>query len=77
MPESREMTIEEKVGEWFTYHAPSPEQLPKYQSIRDSAKHLALVIVANTPRCADQTAALRQLREAVMTANASIALRGV
>ena len=34
----------------------------------------AKIIVANTSPCADQSPALRKLREAVMTANASIAL---
>lgn len=60
----------------FTYHSPSAEQLPKYEAIREKAKELGNVIVANTPASADQTAAIRLLREAVMTANASIALDG-
>jgi hypothetical protein len=60
----------------FTYHSPTPEQLPKYEAIRAKAKELGLVIVENTPPSADQTAAIRLLREAVMTANAAIALDG-
>lgn len=60
----------------FTYHSPTPEQLPKYEAIRAKAKELGLVIVENTPASADQTAAIRLLREAVMTANAAIALDG-
>jgi hypothetical protein len=60
----------------FTYHSPRPEQLPKYEAIRAKAKELGQVIVDNTPTCADQTAAIRLLREAVMTANAAIALDG-
>jgi len=60
----------------FTYHAPTPEQLPKYEAIRAKAKELGHIIVDNTPACADQTAAIRLLREAVFTANASIALDG-
>lgn len=58
----------------FTYHPPTPEQQEQYKRIRDKAKELAQVIVDNTPYCADQSAALRHLREAVMTANASIAI---
>jgi hypothetical protein len=61
---------------WFTYHAPSPDQLPKYQAIRDAARAFADVIVANTPASADQTAAVRKIREAAMTANAAIACGG-
>jgi len=60
----------------FTYHLPAPEQLPKYEAIRAKAKELGHVIVDNTPGSADQTAAIRLLREAVMTANAAIALQG-
>lgn len=60
----------------FTYHSPTKEQIPKYEAIRAKAKELGQVIVDNTPPSADQTAAIRLLREAVMTANASIALNG-
>ena len=61
----------------FSYHAPTgPEQLAKYQMLRDAAKAFAQAIVDNTPACADQTAAIRHVREAVMTANASLALDG-
>ena len=60
----------------FSYHSPSPEQLPKYEAIRNAAKEFAKIIQSNTPPCADQAAAMRLLREAVMTANASIALGG-
>ena len=60
----------------FTYHSPTPEQFPKYEAIRAKAKELGHVIVNNTPSSADQTAAIRLLREAVMTANAAIALDG-
>lgn len=58
---------------WFQYHAPNHIQTKQYETIRAAARHLAGVIVANTPEGPDQTAAIRKLREAVMTANASIA----
>lgn len=61
----------------FTYHAPKGHDPERYEAIRNAAKELARVIVANTPRCADQSAAIRLVREAVMTANASIALDGL
>jgi hypothetical protein len=38
---------------------------------------LAEAILENTPQCADQQAALRHVREAVMTANAAVALEGL
>jgi hypothetical protein len=64
------------IDDVFTYHAPNAEQLVKYQAIREAAKHFARIIQQNTPYSADQTAALRKVREAVMTANAAIALDG-
>lgn len=60
----------------FVYHPPTPEQIPKYEAVRAAAKVFADVLQVNTPACADQSAALRLVREAVWTANASIALDG-
>ena len=68
--------MQEKLDNWFTYHPPEPEQVEKYQNLREAAKDFAEVVVENTPRSADQSAALRKIREAVMTANASIACGG-
>lgn len=67
---------EEQIEDIFTYHSPKENQPKQYKAIREAAKQLALVIVASTPSSADQTAAIRLLRQAVMTANASIALEG-
>lgn len=61
------------IEEIFTYHAPTPEQVEKYQRIRDKAKELARVIDECCEPGPDRTAAVRKVREAVMTANASIA----
>ena len=66
----------EQLANWFTYHPPKPEQLPKYLAIRDAGLAFAAVVVNNTPASADQTAAIRKIREAVMTANQSIACDG-
>lgn len=69
--------IPEMIDNLFTYHTPKPGQQERYQAIREAAKALAHVIVANTSENSpDQSAAIRHLREAVMTANASIALEG-
>jgi hypothetical protein len=64
----------EEIQDIFTYHAPRGDQQARYQAIREAAGKFALILVANTKPSADQTAAIRLLREAVMTANASIAL---
>lgn len=61
----------------FTYHPATPEQQKQYEAIRTKAKELAKVILENTPASADQSTAIRKLRECVMTANAAIALDGL
>ncbi len=63
-----------QVEAWFTYHAPNEEQQKRYTELRAAAKNFAYALKSNTKPSADQTAALRLLRECVMTANASIAL---
>jgi len=62
------------IDDLFTYHPPKPDQIPRYEAIREAARVFARVLEQNTPSSADQTAAIRKLRECVMTANASIAL---
>jgi hypothetical protein len=69
MPQIDERMIEN----WFTYHSPGPSQTPKYQAIRDAGKQLAMTILRNTPPSADQSDAIRKVREACMTANQAIA----
>src|SRR5574342_695310 len=53
----------------FTYHAPSADQMKNYAEIRAAAKEFARVILFNSVPCGDQAAAIRKIREAVMTAN--------
>lgn len=64
---------EKEIYAWFSYHPPKEDQAQRYQLLRDTAKELAFVIVSNVPSSADRTAALRKLRECIMTANAAIA----
>lgn len=77
---SKEMELSDQqkqmLEDVFTYHAPTPDQLPRYNVIREAAKDFATSILANTSPSADQSASLRHIREAVWTANASIALEG-
>jgi hypothetical protein len=70
------MITMKELENWFTYHPPSPEQQQQYVAIRDAAKRFAEVVASNTPPSPDQTAAIRKIREAVMTANAAIACDG-
>lgn len=64
------------IDNWFTYHAPSADDLVAYDKLRNSAKEFAHAINDLCPDSADKTAAIRKLREATMTANASIACKG-
>ena len=66
----------EEVENWFTYHTPTEVDQVGYRAIRQAAKDLAMVILNHTPPSADQSAAIRKLRECVQTANASIACQG-
>lgn len=58
------------------YHPPTPDQIPKYEAVREAGKHLADVILESTPASADQSDAIRIVRNAVMVANAAIACEG-
>lgn len=66
----------ETLDNWFTYHAPTAEQLVSYNDLRTAARVFAELINSHVPDSADKTAAIRKLRECVMTANAAIACGG-
>ena len=57
----------------FTYHAPKAGQPEKYTKMRESAKHLAHLILELTPESREQSLALTNLEQAVFWANAAIA----
>lgn len=56
------------------YSKPRPDQVPKYQALRDAAAAFATVIVRNTPETTESITALSTLELALMLANKSIAL---
>lgn len=58
----------------FKYHPPKPEQIPCYEAIREAGRVFARSIRDNSPPNDDQGIALLRVREAVMFANAAIAL---
>jgi len=58
---------------WFSYHSPKGDQPARYEAIRSNAKSLAELFLASSQPSADQTAALRKLRETVMAMNLAIA----
>lgn len=68
---------DEQLVNWFTHHPPSPGQAAAHQAVRAAGLLFAQAIRDNTPSSADQTAAIRKVREAVATANMAIACGGV
>ncbi len=64
------------IQHWFTYHPPSPADVETYKRVRDGALAFARIINAECPDGADKSVAIRKVREAVMTTNASIACCG-
>lgn len=67
----------DNIHEVVTYHAPDADQIASISNIRAAAETMLEAIVLNCPPCADTTAATRKVREAMMTANAAIVLKGV
>jgi len=68
------MLTRAEVESWFALRTARLDQLERIKAIREAGKALALAIFERTPGCADQSAALRQVREAVMTAEEAIVL---
>ena len=66
-------SLRERVENAFTYHAPKPDQVPRYNGIREAGKGLALLIVGACPNSPEKSTALAKLSETVMCANAAIA----
>lgn len=57
----------------YTYHAPKPDQIPRFEVIRDTAKQFAALLLVTCPDSRERSLALTSIETAVMQANASIA----
>lgn len=66
----------DEIKDLFRYHAPSTVMVGKFDAVRAAIEAAAIAIDENCPPGADRTAAMRKLKEAHMTANASIVLDG-
>jgi hypothetical protein len=55
----------------------SPDQQKVMGTLHTAAHQFAREILTRVPACADQQAAIRHVREALMTANAAVALKGL
>lgn len=58
----------------FTHHPPKDGQVEKYQALREHAKSLATLINNACPESREKSLAITKIQEAVMMANASIAI---
>ncbi len=58
----------------FTYHAPFGDQADRYERIRKAAKDLAITMERACPESRELLLALTAVQQAVMWANASIAI---
>ena len=63
----------ERLDRDFVYHAPKPDQLPRYEEIRAMGKIFAALIIQYCPDSREKSLALTKLEEACFWANASIA----
>lgn len=57
----------------FSYHAPQPDQFPRYAKLREYAKAFATTLCETCPPSRELSLALTHLEETVMFANAAIA----
>jgi hypothetical protein len=73
---TKPMSVQEKLDNWFSYHPPIDDQAERYAAIRAAGKTFAETIIALCPESADRTVAVRKIREAVYAGNASIACGG-
>lgn len=74
VPGQKDITIQE-IATRFTYHPLKGNQPARYESLRNSARDLALLICTETPTSREQSMALTHLEQAIMFANAAIARR--
>ena len=58
----------------FTYHTPTDNQPSRYQTLRATAKDLALAVEELCPDSREKSIAMTKIQEASMWANASIAI---
>lgn len=63
-----------ELEEAFKYHKPNEEQVKAIEAIRAKSKELAQLIVDTVPEGAEKMQAITYIRQAIMFANAGIAI---
>jgi hypothetical protein len=64
----------EQIENIFTYHKPFGTQAERYETLRTTARTLAGMINEGCPESREKALALTNLQQAIMWANASIAI---
>jgi hypothetical protein len=68
------MMTESQINEIFTYHQPINDQSQRYEALRQAAKGLAHFISKSCPESREKSLAITSLQQAIMWANAAIAI---
>ncbi len=66
----------EAITNLFAYKTPDEDKLLKFAELRRAAAHFAIVVDRLCPPSPDRTATVRQIQDALMTANRCIANDG-
>lgn len=66
----------EQLAHIFSYHAPTEEQIPKYESVNKAFLELAIKVDSLMPDGPGKLVAIRKLNEARNSVNSAIALKG-
>ncbi len=64
----------DEIKNTFTYHKPFGDQTQRYEILRRHAKALAVLISVHCPNSREKSLAFTNLQQAIMWANASIAI---
>lgn len=72
--ERRKKMTHEEIENIFTYHKPFGNMPERYEELRSLAKGLAVAIEVNCPASREKLLAFTSLQQAVMWANAAIAI---
>lgn len=64
----------DQIANMFSYHPPTTDQAGRYELIREKAKQFAWLLEAVCPESREKSLAMTNLQQAVMWANASIAI---
>ena len=67
---------DEEITEIFMYHAPKANQPYLYESIRQQGRDFAHWLNTNIPDSREKSVAITKIQEAVMFANAAVAIHG-